>query len=75
MLYSPAAGEFKLRWQHLIFHLYTLFSCVREIVLSCRCVQMLDLALWNNSSSCVVLIPHRQPSNYSLAEAMFSYIH
>ena len=64
-------GEFSLRWQDLIFHLDTLFSCVKMIVQPGRYVGLSDIALQSTSSNCLVLILHRQLGNLLLWSQLY----
>ena len=50
-----------MRWQYLfLISKYINWSVViKVIVQSCRYVGLSDLALYSNSSNCLVIIPHR----------------
>ena len=62
----PCGKGIYIRWQHLIFfYLCTWFSCIKKIGQSCICWAV-GSALQSNSSSCLVLIPHRQFGNFVL---------
>ena len=50
-----------MRLQHLILILiiYTMFSCMKKIIKSCRCVLLLGCTLNSNSFNFLALILHR----------------
>ena len=64
MCHLVARGIY-IRWQHLIFVLFYAqkFCCIKKIGESYICWAV-GPALQSNSSSCLVLIPHRQLGNF-----------